>query len=115
MIEWRVLIRTNELVTLACDDAMLVIETSRVDVVDPELRAAIGRLAPHLAFGECTMHEGVIERAATCDGQRVVVGRFARGATSVAYMVASRGPVDVDDVIAAYLPELPSPFDHFAD
>ena len=107
--------RTNELVTLSRDGAVLVIETSRVDPFDSDLRGAITRLAPHLAFGECTRREATIERVATNNGQRVVVGRLARGTASVAYLVASSEPIEVDDVISQHLPELPSLFDYLAD
>jgi hypothetical protein len=115
MIEWRVLATTHGLITLRREDAVLVIEASRVDVTDPDLEGAISRLAPLLVFGACTRSGDVIERIASHDGERVVVGRLARGGTSVAYIVTSREPIEVADVIAHHVPELPSPFDHFAE
>jgi hypothetical protein len=115
MMEWRVLATTHGLITLRSEDAVLVIEASRVDVTDPDLEGAISRLAPLLGFAPCIRNGAVIERIADHDGERVVVGRFARGTTSVAYIVTSREPIEVADVIAHYVPELPSPFDHFAE
>jgi hypothetical protein len=114
MGEWRVLARTPELVTLSRGDAVLVIETSRVDAFDPDLQHAITRLAPHLSFGECVRRGMTIERVALTNNQRVVIGRLARGAATVAYMVASRDPLEVDNVVAQYLPET-SQFDYLAD
>jgi hypothetical protein len=114
MGEWRVLARTHDVVTLSRGDAVLVIETSRVDAFDPDLQNAIARLAPHLPFGECMRREATIERVAITNNQRVVVGRLARGAASVAYMVASRDPLEVDGVVAQHLPET-SQFDYLAD
>lgn len=115
MMEWRVLARTHGLITLRSEDAVLVIEASRVDVTDSDLQGAISRLAPLLVFGACIRNGAVIERIASNDGERVVVGRLARGTTSVAYVVTSLEPIEVADVIAQYVPVLPSPFDHFAE
>ena len=113
-MEWRVLARTPDLVTLSRGDAVLVIETSRVDAFDPDLQHAIMRLAPHLAFGECVRRGTTIERVALTNNQRVVIGRLARGAATVAYMVASRDPLEIDNVVAQHLPET-SQFDYLAD
>jgi hypothetical protein len=114
MGDWRVLARTHDFVTLSRGDAVLVIETSRIDACDPDLEDAIARLAPHLPFGECMRREAAVERVAITKNQRVIVGRLARGTASVAYMVASCDPLEVDSVVAQHLPET-SQFDYLAD
>lgn len=115
MTEWRVVGRTTDVVVLATDGATLVIEESRLACGDPLLIGVIARFAPHLAFGEPRHRTGIVELIAMSGDERVAIGRLTRGTTSIAYMLASRGPIDADDVLGEHLRELRSPFEHLAD
>jgi hypothetical protein len=51
---WREVRRAHGMLALATDGASLILEAERPAGGDPQLRDAIARLAPHLAFGEVT-------------------------------------------------------------
>lgn len=109
MKTWHVLARTPEHVVLTTDGATLVLEASGPAGGDPDLRDVIARNAPHLAFGE---HEDRGERVAISNGERVVVGRRTRGSVSIAYVLSSRAPVEIEEIVNLYLHDLESPFAH---
>ena len=121
--DWRVVARTAEMVTLATDGATLLIESPRLAGADPLMDELIGRLAPHLAFGDVQLENGVTIREAVSrrDGQprtsseRIVVGRYTRGAMSIGFVLASPAPVDITDVLGATLTDTRTPFEHLTD
>lgn len=112
---WRLVGRTTQVVVLATDGATLVIEASRLAGGDPLLAEVIARFAPHLAFGAPSQRSGIVERIAMSGDERVAIGRFTRGATSIAYMLSSREPLEIDAVLGQHLLEVPSPFEYLAD
>lgn len=115
MTSWREVRRAHGMLVLAKEGATLLLETQRLAETDPQLHDAAARLAPHLAFGAVRMRGGFVERIATSGAERVVIGRHTRGVWSCAYLIASRVPVEVDDVVAAHLADTASPFDHMVD
>ncbi len=112
---WRVIARSANLVATSTEGATLLIEAPRPAHGDPQLAEAIERLAPHLAFGSLEMRDRIAERVAISGDERIVVGRVIRGAMSVTYLLSSHIPIEVDDVVAAYLGEVRSPFDYLGD
>jgi hypothetical protein len=113
---WRVIERTARFVVTASDGATLLVELPRSATGDPRLADAIERLAPHLEFGDVRTRGPISERTALSGGEHVVIGRVTRGVTSVAYVLASHVPVEVDEIVASYLGDaVGSPFDYLAD
>ena len=113
VVTWTVVETTPLAIRLAADGAMLLIARSAPD--DADLCGVIARFAPHLSFGPPMARGMALERTATHGEERVVVGRLVRGTASVTYVLASRDPFDVDDVLLAHLAGADSPFAHIAD
>jgi hypothetical protein len=114
-VSWSVLGPTQHgVVLMATEGATLLLETARPSGMDPELCDAIARLAPHLTFGPVTMRGDIVERVAISETERVVIGCLTRGASSIAYVIAARVPIDIDDLLAERLPA-GSPFEHLID
>lgn len=61
------------------------------------------------------MRDGIAERVASSGDERIVIGRVIRGGMSVSYLVFSRVPIDVDDVVALHLGGVRSPFEYLVD
>jgi hypothetical protein len=58
----------------------------------------------------------MIERVATSSHvERVVIGSITRGRSSIGYLLASRSPMDVTDIVSAQFVDLGKPFEHLAD
>lgn len=112
---WREVARRPGLVALAADGASLILEVPRGGPRDPELRDAIARLAPQVVFAAPVIRGDFVERTARLGDDRVVIGCFARGAVTIAYLLTSRVPVEIDDLIAAHAGDPRSPFDHLVD
>jgi len=112
---WREVRRTYTMLALASTEASLILETERPVGGDPQLRHAIARLAPHLAFGDLIIRGPFVERIATSGEERVVVGRYTHRAFCTTYLAASRTPIELDDVVAAQHADAYSPFDHLVD
>ena len=112
---WREVHRTREKVALATTGATLIIEADRPAALDRDLDDVIARLAPHLAFGDAHVRGPFVERVAQSGDDQVTVGRYTRGLRSIAYLLATRAPIQIDDVIAEHLVDVSSPFDHLAD
>jgi hypothetical protein len=110
-VTWTVVERTPLAIRLVANDATLLIAPSAAD--DIELRGVIARFAPHLAFGPPVPRGDAIERVATSHDERIVAGQLRRGAAHIAYVLASRVPIDIDDVLIAHLVD--SPFAHLAE
>ena len=115
MRTWRVVERTSAFIVLATDGATLLIEAPRLSSGDLDLGDVALRLAPHLVFGAPGMRGGSVERCACSGDERIVIGRLSRGATSIAYLLSARVTVEIDDVLAAHLHELSSPFAYLVD
>lgn len=115
MSAWREVHRSGDRIALARDGASLIIEAAHVGPCDPDLADVIARLAPHLAFADVSVRGAFVERVAESAGERIVIGRYTRGACSAAYLLAAPGVVDIDDVVARHLVDSSTPFDHLAE
>ncbi len=115
MSTWRLIEEAGELLVLSNGEATLLVEKPRPTAYDPDLRTAIARLAPHLAFGDLVERHDTIERHSTSDAERVVIGRMTRGAMSIVYLATSHSAVAVDDVLLPLLGNATSPFAHYAE
>lgn len=115
MRDWSVIARGEGLVALATKGAVVLVEAPRGGAVAADLRDAIARLAPHVAFG-ATYHRGdFTERSAMVVEQHMTIGRHARRGSTVAYLVVSCTSVVIDEVVEAHHRDSAAPFDHFAE
>lgn len=113
---WIVVAREGSIVAMRrdADCATLIVEALRPAEHDPDLRAAIARLAPHLEFDP--LAPGATERTARdASGRYLAVGRVTRGATSVAYLAGGHEPVDARDTVGEIADEPPAAFAHLVD
>lgn len=115
LIEWREVARKPGLVALASPGASLILEAPRGGAIDPNLDDAIAHLAPHVSFGELVTRGDFVERSASVGDDRMTIGRYHRGAITIAYLVTARVAVDIDDIVATYAGDTSSPFDHLVD
>ena len=107
-LTWSIVEATPLAVRLAADGATLLIAPAAAH--DVELRDVIARFAPHLAFGPVVARAHAIERVAISGDERLVVGLYR---ACLAYVLASRVPLDIDDILRARFEA--SPFTHLAD
>lgn len=115
---WREVARAGAYVAFAADAATLLVEAARGGVGAPDLSDAIARLAPHVVFDPVAKRERVTERTAIVGDERLTIGRYRRGAVSVAYLLAVAATAEgirVTDFLALRLGDTSSPFDHLAD